>query len=108
MQPLVATHPPETRLPNAPDYPGLQYPPIFEPGSYSLTEVSNLLRSSRVRSFDNEEADMTMAVTSNSDNPNLMQRLNDNVNNNVSNNGVQDENQCPNGDDDSGFSFTVV
>lgn len=40
------------RLPNAPDYPGLEYPPVFEPGTYSLSDVSTLLRSRRMRTLD--------------------------------------------------------
>ncbi|XP_054264542.1 uncharacterized protein LOC128987620 isoform X2 [Macrosteles quadrilineatus] len=30
--------------PTAPDYPGLEYPPVFEPGTYSLADASSVLR----------------------------------------------------------------
>lgn len=30
--------------PTTPDYPGLEYPPVFEPGTYSLADASSLLR----------------------------------------------------------------
>lgn len=40
------------RLPKAPDYPGLEYPPVFEPGTYSLSDVSTLLRNRRMRTLD--------------------------------------------------------
>lgn len=40
------------RLPNAPDYPGLEYPPVFEPGTYSLSDVSTLLRNRRIQPLD--------------------------------------------------------
>ncbi|KAJ9576156.1 hypothetical protein L9F63_006978, partial [Diploptera punctata] len=28
-----------------PDYPGLEYPPVFEPETYTLSDASSLLRS---------------------------------------------------------------
>jgi len=31
--------------PTTPDYPGLEYPPVFEPGTYSLADASSLLRN---------------------------------------------------------------
>jgi len=108
LQPLVATHPPEIRLPNAPDYPGLQYPPIFEPGSYSLSDVSNLLRSSRVRSFDH--GDEAMSNSENFD-LGLEPRMGESVNNNHTPGGYdRDENQNQNSADDNviEYSFTTV
>ncbi|XP_039293640.1 uncharacterized protein LOC111050039 isoform X2 [Nilaparvata lugens] len=30
--------------PPTPDYPGLEYPPVFEPGTYSLSDASTILR----------------------------------------------------------------
>lgn len=38
--------PPQTPLSPPPDYPGLEYPPVFEPGIYSLSDSSSLLSPS--------------------------------------------------------------
>lgn len=38
-----------------PDYPGLEYPPVFEPETYSLSVASSLLRS-RQQSHDHSNA----------------------------------------------------
>ncbi|XP_034238099.1 uncharacterized protein LOC117643365 [Thrips palmi] len=38
--------PPQTPLSPPPDYPGLEYPPVFEPGIYSLSDSSTLLSPS--------------------------------------------------------------
>lgn len=38
--------PPQTPLSPPPDYPGLEYPPVFEPGIYSLSDTSTLLSQS--------------------------------------------------------------
>jgi len=100
LQPLVVTHSPEIRLPNAPDYPGLQYPPIFEPGSYSLSDVSNLLWSSRVRNSDHGGEDVVVATSSTEgSNAGFEQGLNDSLNNNVLGNEDRDENHNSNRDD---------
>lgn len=44
-------------LPNAPEYPGLEYPPVFEPGTYSLSDVSTILRTRRMRTLERSEFD---------------------------------------------------
>lgn len=45
---------PESTLPNTTEYPGLEYPPVFEPGTYSLSDVSTLLRSHhKIRTAEN-------------------------------------------------------
>lgn len=103
----LVVHPSNVQLPNTPDYPGLQYPPVFEPGSYSLSDVSTLLRGRRIRaSFDNiddpmvrldennvamEESDVDCATI-------VPKRVNENMNNNEAiqrneNSNMDDENE---------------
>lgn len=42
----VPLSPPQTPLSPPPDYPGLEYPPVFEPGIYSLSDSSTFLSQS--------------------------------------------------------------
>lgn len=105
VQPLVAVHPSEMRLPNAPDYPGLEYPPVFEPGTYSLSDVSTLLRNRRMRTFDNADDPMTRHnenyLSLENGDPTSELRAGDSENNNE----VVERDENENSDGDDGFIF---
>jgi hypothetical protein len=45
-----------------PDYPGLEYPPVFEPETYTLSDASSLLRS-RQQSHDHLNANIKLHTT---------------------------------------------
>ncbi|XP_026293448.2 uncharacterized protein LOC113217672 isoform X2 [Frankliniella occidentalis] len=49
--------PPQTPLSPPPDYPGLEYPPVFEPGIYSLSDSSTFLSQSQTPSLYSPSSD---------------------------------------------------
>ncbi|KAF7994610.1 hypothetical protein HCN44_004082 [Aphidius gifuensis] len=54
--PTLPYIPPPTSPPPPDDYPGLEYPPIFEPGTYSLSDTS-LLRKKEQKNIDDNDDD---------------------------------------------------
>ncbi|KAK3926838.1 hypothetical protein KUF71_015174 [Frankliniella fusca] len=57
--------PPQTPLSPPPDYPGLEYPPVFEPGIYSLADSSTFLSPSQTPSLYSPGSDSSSTHQSN-------------------------------------------